>query len=397
MSHWNQTQFSELFNLSGISTAPGQVWQSIRLVPLLRENAITDLKLHREVTEADLGIVNLEDDLAYISYIPHSMILSWNPESLPEAAIGTQMSRQRSGHKQKGRKHWKHAPVVQFERMAQKRNQRQLRFLPQHLGIESYLHQFFNAPTIDWRDTYSRSAISQGLNPRSTWMMNGWAIESFKDALRLFEYYPQQIGLMLFVGDALAAIQICPTPQDYKSLHSSLLEDVFGEIFWYYSRFPVKVPELKPQVHSQAQNWHELRIELKQLRGEICAFQTWMAAGLLEAPIRSQEVQGIGPYRLNRFISELDPQDKHEAHLGEFIADAQGQLVYLKTCRLSQAQIEQAWLLEQLNSQLWHLENTAKALNLNQDQLLRKMLKLDLGRLLKPQVIDQMRKREREL
>ncbi|PIQ29162.1 hypothetical protein COW36_17775 [bacterium (Candidatus Blackallbacteria) CG17_big_fil_post_rev_8_21_14_2_50_48_46] len=391
MPQWNQTQLAQHFNLSGISCAPGQIWNGIRLVPLLREKPIEDLRLFRERNSADLSVVEVDDDLNYFSYIPHSYVLHWRPDGVPDCVSGTQIRK-----KNQDGKRWKHAPVAQFERMAKKRGTRQLRFLPQHLGIESYLHQFFNVPKIDWRDTYSRSAISKGLLPRSTWMLSGWGIDGFRDALRLFERYPQQIGMMLFVGDLLAAIQVCPSAQDYQALHSSFLEDLYGEIFWYYSRFPGKLPELQAEGDSQAQSFEDLRVELQSLRGEISAFQTWMANGLLETPIRSQEVQGVGPYHLHRFISELSPPFGDQTHLGEFICDSQGRLAYLKTCRLSRQQSEQAWLLEQLDAQLWHLEKTAKALNISHDQLVLKMEKLGLGKLLKPQVLDQVHKRERE-
>lgn len=391
MSHWQTHQLAELLEQSGLQAAPGQIWQSIRLVPLLQAQPCLDLRLHRERNTADLSIVEVEDKLDYISYIPHAFVLNWLPDGIAETALGTQLSR-----KHKEGKKYKKLPIKIFERLAKKRQARQLRFLPQHLGIELYLHQFFNAPAIDWRDTYRRSAISEGLLPRSIWMMEGCMIEGFKDALRLFEHHAHQVGFLLFVADALAAVQIYPNPQDYQALYRSILQDMFGDIFWYYSRYPNPVPELKITTPTQAQNWHELRADLNRQRGEMASFEHSMAAGLFDQPVRSQKVQGLGPYRLNRFVSVLEPEKTTEAHLGEFIADQAGKLVYLKTTRLSQAQIEQAWILEQLDQHLWHLDSTAQKLNLSQDQLIFKLIKLNLGHLLKPQLIDQALKRQRE-
>ncbi len=398
MAEWQTRQLAEIFQKQGLRAASSQVWQGIRLVPLIDPQPVTDLRLFRHKTEADLGIVSVEDDLAYYAYLPHSYILNWTPAGDPEALSGTQMMKQ-GGGKDTGKhdgKRWKAAPVMQFERMAKKLDTQHLRFLPQHLGIEGYLHQFFNAPGIDWRDTYRRSAISEGLLPREACVLSGYALEGLETALRIFELHPGQVGLLVFVADALAMICLYPHPSDYAFLHRSLIGDLFAELFWYYSRLDYAVQPLKSEGKSQAQNWQELKAELQALRGEISDFQTWMAAGLLEIPIETQAVQDLGPYQLLRFVSQLAPNQTQEGHMGELILSQSGKCVYFKSCRLSEAQIQTAWLLQSLEKQLWHLGNTAQALNLSYDQLVLKLLKYDLGRLLKPQIIDQVLKRERE-
>jgi len=395
MPEWQTQVLADIFLKQGLKAAPSQVWQAIRLVPLIDPHPVTDLRLFREKNQADLGIVSVEDDLAYYAYLPHSYILNWSPEGEPQALSGTQMQKTHKSFKSDG-KLWKAAPVIEFQRMAKKQDAQHLRFLPQHLGIEGYLHQFFNAPSIDWRDTYRRSAISDGLLPREAYVLSGHALEGLETALRIFELHPGQVGLLVFVADALAMICLYPHPADYQFLHRSLIGDLFAELFWYYSRLNYAVMPLKSEGPSHAQNWQDLKAELRALRGEIETFQTWMAAGLLDMPIETQAVQDLGPYQLLRFVSQLAPSQTSEAHMGELILSQSGKCVYFKSCRLSEGQIQTAWILQNLEKQLWHLGNTAQTLNLSYDQLVLKMLKHDLGRLLKPQIIDQVLKRERE-
>lgn len=395
MAEWQRQILADLLEKQGLQSAPSQVWQGIRLVPLIDPQPVSDLRLFREKTEATLGIVNVDDDLAYYSYLPHSYILRWSPEGAPLAMRETQIELQNKQRKADG-KHWKVAPVVEFERMAKKQDTQHLRFLPQHLGIEGYLHQFFRAPGLDWRDTYRRSAISEGLLPRTAFCLSGYALAGFEEALRLFEIHENQVGCLVFVADDLAMMCLYPHPDDYHFLHRSLLGDLFAEHFWYYSRIPVAVQALKSEGDSQALNWGDLKRELQALRSGIVDFQAWMASGLLKHPISSQMVQTLGPYQLRRFVSEIAPHETQEAHMGELILSQQGKCVYFKSLRLSPQQIQTTWLLQNLEKQLWHLGQTAQALNISYDQLVLKMLKAGLGQILKPQIIDQVLKRQRE-
>ncbi len=73
--------------LKGLEMAPSQVWGSVRLVPLLRHTILGDLRLSRRSYDEDATWVDLADKTVYCSYIPHALIASWTPDSLPIAAF----------------------------------------------------------------------------------------------------------------------------------------------------------------------------------------------------------------------------------------------------------------------------------------------------------------------
>lgn len=233
MAEWQTRLLAEIFQKQGLRAAPSQVWQGIRLVPLIDPQPVADLRLFRHKTEADYGIVSVDDDLAYYAYLPHSYILNWTPAGDPEALSGTQMQKQGGGKDIGNRdgKRWKAAPVVQFERHGQKTGCAAFALFapaPRHRGGFTPV---FNAPGIDWRDTYRRSAISEGLIPREACVLSGYALEGLETALRIFELHPGQVGLLVFVADALAMICLYPHPSDYAFLHRSLIGDLFAELF----------------------------------------------------------------------------------------------------------------------------------------------------------------------
>jgi hypothetical protein len=66
----------------------------------------------------------------------------------------------------------------------------------------------------------------------------------------VFEICDRQVGVLLFVAESLASAFVVPTPEDYRQLHTSLLEDFYGELLYQYSllydtTFPMDVSILK--------------------------------------------------------------------------------------------------------------------------------------------------------
>jgi hypothetical protein len=108
-----------------------------------------------------------------------------------------------------------------------------LRFLPLHLAMEGFLGMFFSVPAIAWKE-YSQKALSSGFNPRWESSYSGKFISGFEEALRVFEIHPQQVGVLVFIAEAFASAFIVPHPQDYRALHTSLLEDFYGELIYQY-------------------------------------------------------------------------------------------------------------------------------------------------------------------
>ncbi|NEE16224.1 hypothetical protein G3M58_58355, partial [Streptomyces sp. SID7499] len=60
---------------------------------------------------------------------------------------------------------------------------------------------------------------------------------------RIFEIHPDQCGVMVYVSDALAAAFVVPHPDDYRLLHASLVEDLYGELVHQYALYGAPVAQ----------------------------------------------------------------------------------------------------------------------------------------------------------
>src|SRR5262249_37036439 len=148
------------------------------------------------------------------------------------AAVGTQLGKDRRTSAVGG----------VFHRMAKRQDGNRLRFLPLHLAMEGLLALHFGGPTVQW-GYFSREAVSKGMSPRVETSVPGWAVGGFEEALRVFEIREGQVGVLVFVADALATAFVVPHPDDYRALHDSLIQDFFGELIWQYA---ILYPELPP-------------------------------------------------------------------------------------------------------------------------------------------------------
>ncbi|KAI9133994.1 ARPP-2 domain-containing protein [Acaryochloris sp. CCMEE 5410] len=370
-------------SLKGIEIAPSQVWGAIRIVPLLRRNVRGDLRLAKRDYNEDLTVVSLSDKTAYTSYVPHGLVLSWNEEGQPVAAKGSQFGADGK------RFHARPASVRVLSRMAKREARNQLRFLPMHLAMEGFLSLFFSGPDIAWSE-YSKQALSQGLSPRTEWSFSGQAIQGLADALRVFEIHQHQVGMLMFVSEALASAFVTPTPEDYRLLHPSLLQDFYGELLYQYGIYGGTVPMQSQVDESKVETLADLQDAIATLRQDWADFQGLMASDLLQRPVESKRIYTAGPFTLQRFITDL--QLKSENHIGEAIVRQDGQLEYLKTYRLSAGQARRAYLLSQLAAQGWNIERTALSMNESLENFIYRLEKAGFGYLINNQVREQARK-----
>lgn len=378
-------------SLKGIEIAPSQVWGGIRIVPLLRRNIRGDLRLAKRDYDNDLTIVSLqgkplEAGLKYTSYVPHGLVLSWNQEGQPVAAKGSQLGT--DGQR------FNAGPVSVrvLSRMAKREARNQLRFLPLHLAMEGFLSLFFSGPDIAWSE-YSKQALSQGLSPRTEWSVSGQAIQGLADALRVFEIHEYPLGMLLFVSEALASAFITPTPEDYRLLHPSLLQDFYGELLYQYGLYGGTVPMQSQVEESKVETLMDLRDAISTIRQDWADFQGLMASDILQRPVESKRIYTAGPFTLQRFITDL--KLKSENHIGEAIVSNDGQLEYLKTYRLSAGQARRAYLLSQLAAQGWHLERTALSMGELLENFMYRLEKAGFGYLINNQVREQAQKARR--
>jgi len=378
--------------LQGLEIAPSQVWGAIRIVPLIRQNVRYDLRLSRRNYDSDITVVSLEGEMMapgvkYISYVPHGLVLSWSNEGYPAVALGGQLMSE-------GKRLACGAVSVQvMHRMAKREAENQLRFLPLHLAMEGFLSLFFSGPQVAWSE-YSKQALRQGLSPRYESAIAGRDIFGLEEALRVFEIHSQQVGVLLFVSDALASAFVVPTPEDYRALHSSLLLDFYGELLYYYGQHG-STTFMQPSIdEGKIDSIASLKQALDRMRSEWGEFHGFMAGDLLGRSVSAKRVYTAGNFTLQRFITDL--RLKTENHIGEAIVRDNGELEYLKTYRLSEAQTRRVYLLSQLAAHDWHLEATAKALRNTVEELIMRLEKASFGYLVNNQLLEKAHKHNKK-
>jgi len=370
--------------LRGLQIAPAQAFGAVRLVPLLREHVREDLRLgthsFRDGRPHAVGVRGLADapDVAYFSYIPHAYVLRWSSDGTAVAARGASLSDKKHGLRDLG-------GVRVLHRMVRAEGPGALRFLPLHLAMEGFLGLHFGGPDVAWSE-YSCEALSRGLSPRHERSVLGAYIHGLEDAVRMFEIHERQVGALVFVADALAAMVCFPHPDDYRALHRSLVRDFFGELVYQYAILYDDVPAHRVAVReAEIADLAGLRAAVSRARADWTAFTGDMAVGVLRETLRWQTVHRAGPFRLRRFMSALRPDEDN--HIGEAIVRDDGELEYCKTFRLSAAQVRRAYLLEQLAWHQWDIGRTAEALGTTREGLYVRLRNAGFGYLLKEHVL----------
>ncbi|MFG1811009.1 hypothetical protein [Streptomyces sp. NPDC049040] len=348
-------------DLDGLRTMPAQVWGGIRLVPLVRDEPLPGLRLHRELYADGVGVVDVGDHTAYTSYIPHGFVADWGAQ--PAAAYGTQLRGGRGAPQPV-----EAMPLHVHRRMARRVAKRRLRFLPLHLALEGYLALHFGGPAIAWEE-WSLQALRRGLSPRVEEAYIGAEVSGLADALRVFEIHPGQCGVVLHTADAVAAAFAVPHPDDYRALHTTLVQDLYGDLIHHYALLGAPVQDFVPRLDAgRIGSTADLRAALAVQRREWADFHSGtMAAGLLAPEYTARTVHRAGDFTLRRFLPAFRPRT--ENHIGEAITAPDGRIAYLKTFRLSEAQIRRGHILSHLAAHDWHIPSAAAALALTPDDL----------------------------
>ncbi len=372
--------------LDGLRLAPSQIYGNFRLVPVLRDRVKGDLRFARRTYPDDLSVVSLrgepmEAGLKYVSYIPHGLVMSWSKQQV-EAVVETKLFKSEGQALKLGP-----FSLRVLHRMVRREDRTQLRLLPMHLAMEGFLALHFGGPEIAWHE-YSREGLSSGLSPRIERSVPGWASSAFEQALRMFEIHEQQVGVLIFRADLLLSAFIVAHPEDYRALHTPLVEDFYGELLLQYGFLEEVAPLGGTMEAGRVSSLADLRREVERLRQEWAEFlQQCMVGGLFGVEVSAAPVYEAGPFQLERFITGLEPSE--ENHLGEMIVRKDGTLEYLKTYRLSAAQTRRAYLLKQLSAAGWNLEDAAEKLRTTREELIVRIQKAGFGYLLKESVLEQ--------
>jgi len=374
--------------LTGLTAAPAQVCGGIRLVPLLRDQPCLDVRLERQPFDADLTVVKTGEKMAYWAFVPHGLVLHWADDGEEvEVVQGSQLLRA-DGKKSK----YSWGKVQSLHRMARRVDKKALRFLPLHTALEGFLALHFGGPNFKWPE-YSGFALSHGLGSRSEWTHPGGSLYGFEQALRTFEIYQGQVGVMIYVAGALASVSVFPSAQDYRRLHAALLEDVYGELIWQYALMFPQTQRLEnlPRVEN-AKTLADLRAALNLAKAEEAQFSLEVMSGdLIGRDLRLEKVYAPGELLLERFLTDLNPDLPN--HIGERLTREGDEVLYLKTFLLSSVQTRRARLLSSLAAQDWHLERTATSLKLSLKQLVLEFETLGFGYLLKAHVLEAAHRR----
>jgi hypothetical protein len=377
------------FSLNGLTTRPAQTWGSIRLVPLVRDEPVPHLRLHRRVYD-DPSIVDVGDGTAYTSYIPHAFVATWQKDGEPAASYGTRML----AEDDKGTAPAS-MPIKVRRRMARRVAKDRLRFLPLHLAVEGYLALHFGGPEIAWEE-WSRRAVANGLSPRSEETYHGLYVRGLEDALGIFEMHPGQCGVMVYVADSLASAFVVPHPDDYRALHATLVEDLFGEQIYQYGLLTLPSDAMKVRIDDRGvRSLKDLRARAAQRQDEWAAFHDeTMAGGLFDPDGSHQHVQYLGGFTLDRFLPSF--ATRRENHIGEAIVDGEtGRIAYLKSFRLSESQVRRGYLLTRLAANGWHLPSAAAALGTDTAALALRLERAGFAYLLRQDVLDHYRAQAR--
>lgn len=365
-------------DLTGLSVQPSQVWGGVRLVPLVRAEPIHTLRLHKEIYRTQEGLVDVRDGTSYQSYIPHGFVATWTDDGTPAAAYGTEIVAATKPCSPTC------VPLKFHRGMARRSDKTRLRFLPMHLAMHGYLSLHFGGPSVVWEE-WSDQAIRGGLSPRIEWSYAGAAIPGLADALRVFEIHPGQCGVLLYVADALAAAFVVPHPDDYRALHHTLIQDLYGDLIHHYGTYTAPVPQFRARLSDTHVNTlAELRAAVARQRSAWPRFHTTMITGLVDARYDMRRVYRMGDYTLTRFLPGF--QLKQENHIGELITDRRGRMAYLKTFRLSEKQVSRGHVLTVLSAHDWHVARAAEALGVHETALVSRIEHAGFGFLVREHV-----------
>ncbi len=379
----NTTTFSTA-TLHGLRLGAPQTMGAFRIVPVLRERAPGDLRIGKEAYGASgYGTVRLDGEvrspgLVYRSYIPHGLIVSHTDDG-SEATLGARLGNDRV------RAVKLHHRMVKGLRRDREDTNARFRMLPLHLAMEGFLALHFRGPDVLFAE-YSREAERRGLDPRAETSVRGAWLAGFEEALRIFELHEHQVGVLVFVAETLATVFVVSHPDDYRKLHLSLLEDFFGELVATYALLHPETLRAEAGLDpSRISDLEHLVCEVARVRSEWDDYTALLASGLFERPIREERVRTSGRFVLQRFFPNFDPNE--ECHIGERIVRDDGTLEYMKTFRLSGAQVRRAYLLSKLAECEWDLERTARALATTKSELVKRFVNAGFGYLLKPHVV----------
>ncbi len=354
-------RFSE-FELKGLRLEPGQVWGSVRIAAIIRDEVTEDLRLTpREHDSSWVRSTYPKTD--FLSYMPRAFILSWGKDGQAVSTAETHLG--------------KHRPE-KLGKLWRRRGKRELAFLPQSLAIEGFLVQHFRGPNIAWLD-YHREVRRGTLGVRIERALPGWYLNGLEEALRIFEFAPGQVGSAVFLDEELINCFVTPHPADYARLHESFLEDLYPEHLVHYGYLRDHGPVFTLEDSGVGDLATLRRVYHEALNSKVDE-EAYRLEVLIKRPLEGKRLFKAGPFHLERFVTNLEQTHNF---CGEVITRDNGSVEYLKMYRLSRSQSERLLLLKTLARHDWSLADAAEDLGYpDAAQLVGALYNVDLGYLL---------------
>lgn len=180
-----------------------------------------------------------------------------------------------------------------------------------------------------------------------------------------------------------------------RARRRTLLDDLYGDLILRYAVLYPGTPTVQATpLFGPAQTLSDLRAGLERMRGEWADFTRQVMLGdWRDRPLRTEPVYRAGQLVLDRFSTDLDPTLGN--HIGERLVREDGEVLYLKTFRLSAAQTRRAHLLSQLSAHSWNIQQTADTLRASVPDLIGRTEAQGFGYLLTTAVRERAAKARR--
>lgn len=188
--------------------------------------------------------------------------------------------------------------------------------------------------------------------------------------------------------DALGVVSVDHHAKDDPGMK---YEDFLGETLVQLGLLHPEAPSAWAHLDTHgAATLDDLARAVEDVRERWRTYTTTLAGALLERDVDVELVRTMGRFRLERFLPKLDLEE--ESHIGERIIADDGSVQYLKTFRLSTAQVRRAYLMKRLAEGEWRLETAAKRMNVPLAQLADRVIAAGLAYLFTPFALAEARK-----
>lgn len=309
--------------ITGLSVAPSQRFGALRLVPLVRDKPVEKLRLDRVPPLEREPAVAGEKPVVVV--VPHGVLAHWE-SGVPCFSIGTRVS--------------VGSDLDRFPPLdlgwSPREDGTRVRFAPLALLQESLIVSSLGAPSA------RLVPFVKTLRPE---LLRATRLDaSAEEALRTFEPYDGQCGVLVYAADTLLAAVVLPHADDYALVHRAIVTDALGPwLKTYGASGPVR--DFAATLDGRAvRTLDDLRTALNETRARWASPEVLYEGKLLPAAASATDVKTVAGFATARFTTPLLSGG------GTFIGDAvygrDRALASLVMLRLSAAQSRRMFFMQ---------------------------------------------------